>query len=592
MPDRIGQQLGHYRLTHLLGHGGFADVYLGEHIYLTTRAAIKVLDTRLSQEEIEHFCQEARIIARLEHPHIVRVLDFGVQDGIPFLVMSYASHGTLRQRYPAGSHLPPGLVVSYVKQIAAALYYAHNEKLVHRDIKPENMLLGRNDEVFLSDFGLAVITQSSSRTALRDVSGTIAYMAPEQAKGRPQPASDQYALGVIVYEWLCGTRPFTGTYEEVVVQHALSQPPSLQELVPAISPALEAVVMKALEKEPTHRFASVRDFAHALELAYQTEQITDTPHTVNIPLTPVPPTGILTAQESSYATERNQSSDIIYTVAWSPDRRRIAYGGRDRAIQVRGTTSGASTLLYRGHTGSVTTIAWSADSKHIASASLDRTIQVWHATSGQKIATYDSHAGMVYALAWSPDITYLASSSSGSDNSVHLWEIATGSERLTYRGHTYWVRALAWSPDGRYVASGSWREIQVWERTTGRKIFTHRGHNSWVRAVAWSPDGTRIASAGEDKIVHVWEPHNKGHAIVSYHGHSDWVTTITWSPDAVWLASASKDNSVHIWDAATASSVSIHHIRTTSAYAITWLADSKHLVAASGNGSVQVWQVG
>src|SRR6266581_6426277 len=127
MTDLLGHQLGNYRLIRLLGHGGFADVYLGEHIHLNTLAAIKVLDTRLTADEIAQFRHEARTIARLEHPHIVRVLDFGVDDRIPFLVMSYAPNGSLRQRHLKGTRLPPEHIVPYVKQVAAALQYAHNE---------------------------------------------------------------------------------------------------------------------------------------------------------------------------------------------------------------------------------------------------------------------------------------------------------------------------------------------------------------------------------------------------------------------------------------------------------------------------------
>src|SRR5438067_13048182 len=143
MTDRTGQQLGNYRLLRLLGHGGFVTVYLGEHIHLNTLAAIKVLDTRLSSDGIDQFREEARTIARLEHPNIVRVLDFGVEETTPFLVMGYAPNGTLRQRHPKGLPLPLPTIVSYVKQIADALQYAHELKLVHRDVKPENMLLGR-----------------------------------------------------------------------------------------------------------------------------------------------------------------------------------------------------------------------------------------------------------------------------------------------------------------------------------------------------------------------------------------------------------------------------------------------------------------
>src|SRR6202007_2863759 len=138
----------------------------------------------------------------LVHPHIIRVLDFDVKDGIPFLVMDYAPNGSLRRIHPKGIPLPLPTVISYVKQLADALQYAHDQKLIHRDVKPENMLIGRNDEILLSDFGLAMVTYNSSQESPRDSSGTIAYMAPKQARGNPRPASDQYALAVSVYEWL------------------------------------------------------------------------------------------------------------------------------------------------------------------------------------------------------------------------------------------------------------------------------------------------------------------------------------------------------------------------------------------------------
>src|SRR5438132_5313016 len=140
MIEYVGQQLGNYQLVRLLGEGGFAEVYLGEHIHLGTQAAIKVSHTQLTSEDVEKFRSEARMIARLIHPHIVRVLDFGVEGKVPFLVLDYAPNGTLRQRHPKGTCLPLATIVSYVKQVAGAWQYAHDEKLIHRDINPENML--------------------------------------------------------------------------------------------------------------------------------------------------------------------------------------------------------------------------------------------------------------------------------------------------------------------------------------------------------------------------------------------------------------------------------------------------------------------
>src|SRR5882724_3921163 len=140
MNDRVRQQLGNYQLTHLLGRGGFAEVYLGEHIYLKTPAAIKVLQARVTNDDdLASFIEEAQNVAHLVHPHIVRILDFGVDETTPFLVMDYASQGTLRKLHPKGTPLPLTILLPYAKQVAEALQYAHDKKLIHRDVKPENI---------------------------------------------------------------------------------------------------------------------------------------------------------------------------------------------------------------------------------------------------------------------------------------------------------------------------------------------------------------------------------------------------------------------------------------------------------------------
>ena len=248
-------------------------MYLGEHIHLQSLAALKLLHTQLSEEETARFLTEARTLARLNHPHIMRVLDYALNEGFPFLVMEYAPGGSLRQRHPAGSRLPLATIVSYVNQVASALQYAHDQRLIHRDVKPENLLLGAHDEVLLADFGLVVLTTQSSTGSTRamepSLAGTTPYLAPEQLQGQPRPASDQYALGVMVYEWLCGSRPFSGPPIQIAMQQLSTPPTSLCEQVPDLSPAIEEVVLRALAKEPGQRFARVQDFASDLQQAAQ-----------------------------------------------------------------------------------------------------------------------------------------------------------------------------------------------------------------------------------------------------------------------------------------------------------------------------------
>ncbi len=272
MNDRIGQPVGNYRLVRLLGQGGFAEVYLGEHRYLKSHAALKVLRCSLKDEEAKRFLAEAQTLVRLTHPNIVRVLEFAVERGTPVLVMDYAPGGTARQRHPRGSRLSLVTTVAYVKQVAAALQYAHNNNVIHRDVKPENILFSLHQHLLLGDFGLALLTPSPDLLSTQEMAGTVPYTAPEQLRGKPSFASDQYALGIITYEWLCGRRPFEGTQWEVVQQHLSNTPPPLREMRPELPEAVETVLQRALAKDPRQRFVSVQAFALALERASQEGQ--------------------------------------------------------------------------------------------------------------------------------------------------------------------------------------------------------------------------------------------------------------------------------------------------------------------------------
>ena len=334
MTNRIGQQLGNYRLLRQLGKGGFAKVYLGEHVHLKTLAAIKVLhQVQLSSDEEEKFRTEAYTIANLKHQHIIRVLDYGIQESTstPFLVMDYAPKGTLRRRYAAGTLLSPLHILSYLKQIASALQYAHERKVIHRDIKPENMLLDENDRIRLSDFGIAIVYETSLVSNTLDKSGTPPYMAPEQLRGKPLPASDQYSLGIVVYEWLCGMRPFNGMLGELIHQHEFVVPPLMREKVPSLSPAIEEVIQKSLAKNPEERYPSVWDFALAFQDACQVEpKNNETQRTI-----------VLSAPPSHMAVQAERARQFIATppenssVIWNvPYRRNTFFTGRKQILDL------------------------------------------------------------------------------------------------------------------------------------------------------------------------------------------------------------------------------------------------------------------
>jgi WD40 repeat protein/serine/threonine protein kinase len=655
MADRVGQQLGKYRLVRLLGQGGFADVYLGEHLHLNSQAAIKVMHTHLAQEDWESFRREARLIAGLVHPHIVRLLDFDVEDGVPFLVMQFAPNGTLRRRHARGNPLAPEIILPYVQQVASALQYVHERRLVHRDIKPENLLIGAENEILLSDFGVAIMAQSSRQQSIENVGGTLAYMAPEQIQRYPIPASDQYALGVVVYEWLTGARPFEGSVAELASKHLMIPPPPLRERAPTISPAVEAVALRALAKDPQERFPSVLAFARALEEAVSPDQATTLLAQRSAPLLPRHPNGWspslasgATLHEQSFTTqvlvssrlptfpETPASSDMPTTPAQGSISRRkalvaglaglVALGGgaallaldyqramssAQRAPTPRPGPSptpvpiGTTFLVYRGHTAAVYSVDWSPDGKQIVSGGRDGLAKVWNAATGANLLTYLGHApNPVNAVAWSPDGSLIASASN--DATVQVWDARTGKVVVAYRGHTDFVATLAWSPDGKRIVSAGGdpytngdHTVHIWEVSTGKPLLMYSGHTQEVHQVAWSPDGTRIASASADTTVQVWNV-SDGAPVFAYPNHHEEVWGVAWSPDGTRLASGGHDGTVQVWSPVQGSVITVNPHHADWVNTVAWSPDGRFVASGSGNTShqvdsrdtsVQVWTV-
>ncbi len=574
------RQLGNYRLTQRIGAGAFAEVYLGRHIHLDTPAAIKVLTATLTEDEIGHFRDEARTVRSLKHPHILPVLDFGMEGPtpyqIPYIVMEYAPNGTLRQRHFRNTRIPLPTIVSYVKQVAAALQYVHGQKLIHRDIKPENLLIGANNEILLSDFGIAADIHSNLTQKGQNIAGTVYYMAPEQIAGEPQPASDQYALGVVVYEWLTGTPPFTGKYDEIIARHISAAPPSLQRAGITLPLEVEQVVMTTLAKDYRQRFSSIEAFAHALEEAL-TSSATLTPAKL-----PVPP---------SYISTYDGHTAPVWTVAWSPGQTHVASAGQDRTVQVWEIKTGHCQLTYTEHASLVWSVAWSADGSLIASAGDDNSVKIWQALSGRPVFSYQSSPDRLWAMAWSRDNAHIATANN--DGNVQIWNARNGQHTMMYREHTARVHALTWSPDNSLVASADYDgTVRIWQAWTGQHRLTYRGHaHTPVYAIAWSPDGTRLASADYGGSIQVWNSLD-GRLLHTYRGHAAAVYSVAWSPDSKLIASASDDRTVQVWQALSGNIVFTYRKHTAPVRSAAWSANGILIASGALDGSVHVWQVG
>src|SRR5579883_3422314 len=273
--DLVGQTLGHYRMKRQVGYGGMATVFLAEDIHLGREVALKVFWPRAGETHdfLRRFAREARVLAQLDHPNILPVYDYGEQGELAYLVTPYMSGGTLKEVLRERKALPPSEAIQLVSQVLPALQYAHDRNLIHRDIKPGNLLFKGDGSLVLADFGLVKVVQGENGSLVhtitasgQSIAGTPEYMAPEQIQGKAVPASDIYALGIVLYEMVTGQRPFTGdSLLSILMKHANEQPRPPRELNPYVSPQLQTVIQKALEKEPQRRFARPADFLQALQ---------------------------------------------------------------------------------------------------------------------------------------------------------------------------------------------------------------------------------------------------------------------------------------------------------------------------------------
>lgn len=612
--ERVGKRLGNYQLMRLLGSGSVADVYLGEHVFLSTQAAIKVMHTAMTLEEIQNFVHEAHTIVELRHPHIVRILDVGVDGQVPFLVMDFAPQGTLRQLHVRGSILPLETIISYSNQIALALQHAHDHKLVHQAIKPENMLVDGQHSILLSDFGIALAGHKMPALVTQEAIETVAYMAPEQMYGQARPASDQYALAAVIYEWLIGVRLFDSmTALEIMLGHLNVPPVPLAVYLPSISSSVEQVILTALEKDPRRRFPSIRIFAQALEQAAQGRAFTALTSPMAIP------TSISSVETAEGATL------VLPAISLMPTGPNETFSGH-----LFLPTSGRLLHTYDSHTRSLQSTVWSSSGAHLVLGGEDGVIHLLSAGKSKHVIKHSSHLGAVKRLAWAPQGEYFVAvykdwslelldahttdillyrsgieDASWSPDGVHLAVVGYPDYSVTilhalyghmiwaYKGHTDAVHAVAWSPLGTCIASASEDgTIHLWNATTGQTLRVDPYPSNFkVSALYWSPDGTKLAAISSNNVyVRIWDAFT-GRDVAMYRGHADTIYSLSWSSDGLYIASTSADKTIQIWRTATGSLLFTHQEHSSHVTTAQWSPDGKCLVSAGTDGLVRIWQV-
>lgn len=288
-PPVLPRQIGRFEIRQLLGEGAFGRVYLGFDPQLGRQVAIKVPHRKgLTPEFRDRFLREARATALIHHPNVCPVHDVGTAEDLPYMVMHYVVGGTLSALINKhADSLEPHQAVIIARKIALGIAAAHAQGVIHRDLKPQNVLFDKdNREVLITDFGLARIGAEGTLMTAGKMFGTPAYMSPEQVRGNVDeigPLSDIYSLGVILYRMLAGEIPFQGTVAEVMSHHAKTNPRPPSSIRSTLHPKLDAIVLKAMAKQPSDRFPSAKAFADTLSEFLKTNKQAKEPEPAPLP---------------------------------------------------------------------------------------------------------------------------------------------------------------------------------------------------------------------------------------------------------------------------------------------------------------------
>ncbi len=575
---------GDYEIIREIARGGMGVVFHARQVSLNRPVALKmILAGQLANDtDVKRFYTEAEAAANLDHPGIVPIYEVGQHEGQHYFSMGFVEGQSLSQRL-AGGPLPVREAAELIRRVSAAIEYAHQHGVIHRDLKPANILLDRNGNPRVTDFGLAKKLQGDSGlTGSGQIMGTPSYMPPEQAEGRRGevgPAADVYALGATLYALVTGRPPFqAATAMETVLQLVSDEPVRPRRLNASISRDLETICLKCLEKEPGKRYASAAALADDLRRCLAGEPILARPVgpgerawrwcrrspvvaglVAGIALALVLGTVVATyfalratAGERLALKNAREARENLRLASQQADRANQeaekAIQAAHRADQARKAESDqrrlAEEYLYPGH------IALA--NHELSVGNVDRVAELlnqcperlrrweWYYLRrqiGANLLTFRGHVAPVHALVLMPDGRRAASADEA--GTVLIWDVNDGHIWARCLGHEGAVLTLALRPDGQVLASaGQDATIRLWDPATGRLLRQLRGHRAGVPTLAFSADGKRLASGGWDGLVKVWDAAS-GQDLRTLSGSRGWVTCVAFAPHGHYLVASS-----------------------------------------------------
>lgn len=589
----LKKDIGRFKLLEQIDSGGFGTVYRAHDPVLKRQVALKIpRQERLDRGEVEALLGEARAAARLKHPGIVQVYDAGMEGEWAYIASEFIEGASLRTHLLAPEPVSFRQVAGICQQVAEALQHAHELGIIHQDVKPSNILLDAEGRPYLTDFGLArnaaEETQAEeTQQADRGVAGTLPYMSPEQVRGGQSvtAASDIYSLGVVLYEMLTGSCPFTGTRAELVRQIQEAPVPRLRQRNPRIPRDLEAICLKCLAREPANRYPSAAELADDLRRYLANESVRARP-------------GIWAERAWRWSRRKPALAAALSLLTLVMIAAAVLVGISH--WQAWESLQKAETNLYFYQIADAHQ-KWLLNSPEDARESLAacpnwrRDFEWWHLdglfrTPRRRLSV----AGKAFAFRSDGERIVTAG---GGQPGVKIWEGKTGNGLLHMRppnGSEDWIQSVDYAPDGRTVASGSAIDgvVRLWDANNGRFLRELGPHRRDVMAVQFVGDGRRIVSLGRNESLVVWETAT-GRELQRIELRPKSVQALAISPVESLVVVSTRHrnkNEIAVWDYETGEQVADLSDDASHATGLAFSPDGCLLAVAQPRGVLQIWE--
>ena len=599
-----------YELLGELGSGGMGVVYKARHRGSGEVVALKLVRPDLHARPNTHrrFQREVQAAARLDHPHIVRVLDGGQAGDTWYMAMEYVEGETLHHRVEKSGRRAVWEACEFIRQTALGLHHAHEAGLVHRDIKPSNLMVSGDSAVKILDLGLVRIDESDPDARLSTLTqpgvllGTIDFIAPEQAMNPhvADPRSDLYSLGCTFYYLLLGKVPFpVGSVVDKVDKHRWVVPRPVDRQRAEVPRAVAAVVDRLLAKQPEGRFRTAAEVADAVAPYCTAAACTAARAAQNA--APAPPASKIVprpptrdpAKTVGLLRRLTGHGGTVCGLALTADGTQLISASRDSTVRVWNPATTHPPRILNGHTGEVRGVVVSPAARCILSAGTDGTVRAWDLQTGRPKATLTGHTDAVKAVAVSDDGRLAVSAAN--DRRVILWDLQTGRKLWSAKGHTGDLNCVSFVPNAEIAVSGGWdKTLRIWDLATGKELWQIGGTFSafqWsvFMGLAFLPDGSLLAGSSDHTLCLM----DVGTGAVSrrFEGHTNWVASVAVSPDGRHALSGGWDGTVRLWDLAQGKAVACFEGHTDQVQSVVFAPDGRHAYSAGSDGTIIVWRV-